>query len=357
MKKYNALSLFSGAGGDTLGLENAGFNVTHFVEFDNDAIKTHKKNFPNSKHLLSLKGSKSIVDIEDSVFESLRGKIDIIFAGFPCQGFSHAGKKDEKDSRNKLFYEFVRATKLIQPRWIIGENVKGLLDKRTEWETNFATLINNEFEEIGYSMIDPKLIVMSDYGIPQLRKRVFFVGNNKSIKFDFPKKKNNSPNLKKIIEPSLENSIRIKLKDYPYLNKAKNNNELNWVDVSPDEKITGSPHPWLIHKINDKEISWDVRKSPTHIQILNLFNPSKTIHSGYVFQPRLFVLMKKNNIFYIRGMNINELKKIQSFPGKFDFSCVSYQKAIKQIGNAVPPKIVEEICKEIIKQDDFFKEL
>ena len=116
MKKYKALSLFSGAGGDTLGLEKAGFEVTHFVEFDNDAIKTHKKNFKKSKHLLSSKGSKSIVDIEDYIFESLKGKIDIIFAGFPCQGFSHAGKKIEGDERNKLFYEFVRAVRIIKPR-------------------------------------------------------------------------------------------------------------------------------------------------------------------------------------------------------------------------------------------------
>ncbi|NQX83524.1 MAG: DNA (cytosine-5-)-methyltransferase [Mycoplasmataceae bacterium] len=354
MKKYKALSLFSGAGGDTLGMNKAGIKVTHFVEFDSSAIKTHFKNFKNSKQILSLNNSTSIIDIEDSVFEKLKGKIDIIFAGFPCQGFSSAGKKIQNDDRNKLFYEFVRVVKIIQPRWIIGENVKGLLEKRKNWTINFADLINKEFENIGYKMHKPELIDVSDYGIPQLRKRVFFVGNNVNIDYVFPKTQAKKRGIRNIIIPSLQNAIKININNYPYLSEANKNNELNWIEIPNNEIISGSPHPWLKEKIKDREISWDVRKSPTHVQLLNLDKPSKTIHGGYVFQPRLFVLAKKNKNFYIRELNVYELKQLQSFPKNFDFNEVSKTQAIKQIGNAVPCEIVKKIINEIKKQDIFF---
>lgn len=351
MKKLKALSLFSGAGGDTLGLEKAGIEVTHFVEFDNSAIKTHLENFKKCEQLLSKDGSKSIVDIEDGVFESLKGEIDIIFAGFPCQGFSHAGKKFEDDERNQLFREFVRAVDIIKPRWIIGENVKGLLDRKEGWKTNFAELINESFEKINYRMIKPKLINTADFGVPQLRSRVFFVGNNQGIDFSFPKEESVRPGLRKIIEPSLEGALKINLNEYPYLKEAKENGELNWVDVPTDMKPFGKAHKWLIKSMNEKLVSWDVRKSPHHVQILNLDKPSKTIHSGYARMPRLFVLMKQKNTFYIRGMTIKELQQIQSFPKKFDYTKVSEGQAIKQIGNAVPGEVVRRIVKEIIKQD------
>lgn len=127
---HNALSLFSGAGGDTVGLTKAGWKVTHFSEFNNPAIETHKAAFATSELLLSPSGSNDIKKIPDEIFASLKGKIELIFAGFPCQGFSHAGKKRVDDPRNELVHEFVRVTKLIQPTWIIGENVKGLLSRK-----------------------------------------------------------------------------------------------------------------------------------------------------------------------------------------------------------------------------------
>ncbi len=357
MKKIKALSLFSGAGGDTLGMEAAGIEVTHFVEFDKSAIETHLENFKNCKQLLSTNGSTSITDIEDEVFLKLKGKIDIIFAGFPCQGFSHAGKKFEDDERNQLFREFVRAVKLIEPKWIIGENVKGILDKRSGWKTDFAGLINNSFENIGYKMMDPKLVNTADYGVPQLRSRVFFVGNNNDIDFVFPKESNKKPSIRRIIEPTLEGAIEIKINNFGYLKEAMRNNELNWVEVSADAKIEGKPHNWLVRSLTAEGelISWDVRKSPHHVQILNLDKPSKTIHSGYARMPRLFVLMKKKNKFYIRGMTIKELQQIQSFPKSFKYDKTSRNQAIKQIGNAVPSEVVKRIVLSIIEQDKRLK--
>jgi DNA (cytosine-5)-methyltransferase 1 len=113
--KYKAISLFAGAGGDTQGLEDAGIEVVSFVEFDKKAKETHLINFPNSK-LIGEEFKSDITKIPDSDFLKYKGKIDIIFAGFPCQGFSHAGKKDPNDKRNQLFHQFARVVKLIEPR-------------------------------------------------------------------------------------------------------------------------------------------------------------------------------------------------------------------------------------------------
>ena len=119
----NAISLFSGMGGDTLGIHNAGLNVLAFNEFDKAATDSHKVNFPNSTLIsdISQKKTKDQTNIQlisDSIFLEYKDKVDLIFAGHPCQGFSQGGKKLPDDPRNTLFREFVRTAKLIKPKSI-----------------------------------------------------------------------------------------------------------------------------------------------------------------------------------------------------------------------------------------------
>ena len=170
---WKAISLFSGAGGDTLGMEQAGIKVVGFVEFDKWATETHLRNFKKSI-LIGKKYHGYITKIPDNEFKKFENKIDIIFAGFPCQAFSHAGKKDPKDKRVNLFKEFVRIVKIVKPKWIIGENVEGILERKDiEGNKNMSKIINKSFKDIGYTMIKPKLISAENYKTPQLRKRVF----------------------------------------------------------------------------------------------------------------------------------------------------------------------------------------
>ena len=181
-KILQGISLFSGAGGDTLGMKQAKIKVIAFSEFDKKAILTHKLNFPKSV-LLGEQYGGDITKIPDHEFKKYKGKIDLIFAGFPCQGFSHAGKKLILDKRNMLFEEFVRVVKIVKPKYIIGENVKGLLE-RGKGIINFADQINKSFEQLNYKMNKPLLISLNEYGVPQNRKRVFFTGclqNKKNI--------------------------------------------------------------------------------------------------------------------------------------------------------------------------------
>jgi site-specific DNA-cytosine methylase len=135
-----ALSLFSGMGGDSLGIVNSGWELIAYSEKDKIFRQTHDLNFD-----CNLLGNGDITKTLDSDFEKYRGIVNLIFAGFPCQGFSNAGKKQADDPRNTLFKEFIRATRLIRPDYIIGENVMGLQTKYTITDDSiidFNNLVN-----------------------------------------------------------------------------------------------------------------------------------------------------------------------------------------------------------------------
>jgi len=127
--KMKAISLFSGMGGDTLGFEQANVDVVAYSELRPTFRKTHEANFPNSK-VIGENVNSDITKITDEEFKTYENQIQLLFAGFPCQSFSSGGLRKVNDPRNTLFTEFVRATRIIKPDVIIGENVKGLLTKK-----------------------------------------------------------------------------------------------------------------------------------------------------------------------------------------------------------------------------------
>jgi DNA (cytosine-5)-methyltransferase 1 len=347
-KKLTAMSLFSGAGGDTVGLEDAGFKVIAYSEIWNKARETHDLNFPDSEWLGSKVGG-DITQISDEEFKKYQGKIDLIFAGFPCQGFSHAGKKDSDDPRNKLFWEFVRATEIIKPKWIIGENVAGLLNRKTDdGQGMIGDIICEAFEGIGYTMAEAQVLNAEDFGVPQKRRRVFFVGSRDGIKFDFPEPthlKDNFVGIKNVLEQNLEKAIEIDPDKIPHFNHD------NVLDI--DSKIDlclKTPHPFLKLRASEDRISFGKRITPNHIELSDLEAPTKTIHCGYAFQPRLFVPIRYKDKYYSREFTTSELAQIQSFPKNYKFSGHK-NDIIKQIGNAVPPVLSKVIAQEIIKID------
>ena len=346
-KQFTAISLFSGAGGDTVGLEQAGFKVIAYSEIWNKARETHELNFPDS-HLLGKDVKGDITKTQDSEFEKYKGKVDLIFAGFPCQGFSHAGKKDANDPRNKLFWEFVRATNIIKPKWIIGENVAGLLNRKTDDnEGMIGDIIIKAFEDIGYKMAQPQVLSAENFGVPQKRKRVFFVGNNQEQDFKYPEPthdKNSYVGIETILENSIQNSIEIDPENVPHFNEENILKITDKLDIEVNDKA----HPFLKLRASEDRISFGKRISPNHIELSDLKAPTKTIHCGYAFQPRLFVPIKYNDKYYAREFTTNELAQIQGFPKDYKF-VGSKGDIIKQIGNAVPPKFSKVIAEAILK--------
>jgi len=178
-------------GGDSLGIQEAGFEIIAFNELDEAAVKSHLNNFPHSILIQDptqkKKDRNNIQIIPDETFLPYKDKIDLVFAGHPCQGFSNGGKKLPDDPRNTLFREFARVCRLVKPKYIIGENVDGLLNRKTATGEKYMEVIVKEFKDIGYNVVY-QVCHTVQYGIPQRRKRLVYVGLRHDLKqtYTFP---------------------------------------------------------------------------------------------------------------------------------------------------------------------------
>jgi len=240
-----AISLFSGMGGDSLGIQNAGVELVAYSEWEKEMKETHELNFPNTK----LIGCGDITKTKDSEFLEYKGIVDLIFAGFPCQGFSHAGKKLPDDPRNTLFREFLRSTDLIRPKYIIGENVKGLLTRKNEDGELYINRIEAEFNNIGYNIhYEVYMCSKLDIGVPQNRERLIIVGIRSDLEqeFNFPhERKKIYGNLKDIIQFSMEGAIKIETDDLDFDFNVVIPNECILTDMNNNE-TENNPHPNLV---------------------------------------------------------------------------------------------------------------
>lgn len=327
-----AISLFSGAGGDTLGMEAAGLKVVAFSENNAKCVATHIANWPKSKWLGSgVKGD--ISKIPDAEFEPYRDKVSVVFAGFPCQGFSNAGKKDVNDPRNRMFYEFLRVVRIVRPKWIFGENVAGLLSRGTDdGQGKVIDVIAREFAEIGYP-VSYAVYNMASVGVPQTRKRLAIVGNRLGIPFTMPTFAEPYVGIRSFIEQTLEGAMETSL---PIPGGCA-------VSVPDYLEPSGTPHPYLVRKHNEDLISFGKRDSAYHSEVLDLDHPCKTFICAYTFQPRLYIgLVKPNGKRYIRCLTVREAAQVQGFPANHAFAG-SHDDAMKQIGNAVPARFVTQM--------------
>lgn len=174
-KKYKIASLFSGCGGLDLGFIQAGFEVIWANDFFKEAVDTYKYNIGD--HIV-------YGDITKIPSDEVPDGFDILLGGFPCQGFSVANtKRSMDDERNFLYKELLRLIKDKQPKFFVGENVKGLLSMQ---QGKVINMIVEDFRSLGYE-VEYRLLKASDYGVPQHRERVFIIGNRLGIKNPFPK--------------------------------------------------------------------------------------------------------------------------------------------------------------------------
>lgn len=163
-----AVELFCGAGGMGLGLHGAGFETVYANDFDPNSCKSYQANFPNT-HVYC--GDVHDIDFTDILPLTDNG-VDLVAGGPPCQGFSTVGSKNEKDPRNSLFYEYLRAVRQLNPSYVLFENVSGF--KRLYDGRAFETLAD-ELSQLGYDFVSAVLNA-SDYGLPQHRLRTILIG-------------------------------------------------------------------------------------------------------------------------------------------------------------------------------------
>ncbi len=266
-----------------------------------------------------------------------------------CQGVSHAGKKKATDPRNQMFRQFVRATKLVEPRFIIGENVTGLLTMKSgvaETDPLLFDVIREEFKKIGYELTHCQ-IEATEMGVPQKRKRILIVGWKTGANFDPTSfwatvhswgAGRPMPRMRSFVGASLVDAHPLATPPEGFANYA--------LEVGPEAVVSGTPHSFVVLKAGEKLLSCSKRASPIHSEIVDLDRPSKTIICTYDHQPRLLVGLKRGAEAWARTLFPDELKQIQGFPADFLLRGNKKEQVV-QVGNAVPPALVEGVARAL----------
>ena len=352
-RKYNCIDLFSGAGGLSRGFYDAGFNVVLGVDFDDAALETFGKNHGTAKPMkLDLFNHDNIQCIIDEL-SSQNITLDVLVGGPPCQGFSLAGKREEGDKRNTLYEAMVKTAEKLKPRFIVLENVPGML---TLYNGMGKEKIFKDFQNLGYTM-NVKVLYAPDYGVPQIRKRAFFVGIlNSEEPFVYPSPTFTEDEYVTCEEaigdlPSLEGETDFSIttiRDYPveplteYQKMMRKNSKrvYNHAPTKHTEKTI--EHLKLVPdggKYTD--LPPELSKKFKYHESLHRYSskkPSLTIDTGH----RTHFHYKYNRIPTVR-----ENARLQSFPDDFIF-VGNKQEQYKQVGNAVPPLLGKAIAMQII---------
>lgn len=333
------IDLFSGIGGLSLGFEQAGFEVVSAIDVWEDAIKTY-----NHNRTAKVGRVMSVEDFNNNVLPTLlkETKVCGVIGGPPCQGFSTVGRREIDDPRNKLYLDFFRTVQLAQPDFFVIENVKGML---TLNKGAFVKDLLYRFGEdgLGYN-ISYQLLNAADYGIPQNRYRVFYVGV-KNGNFVFPKPSSEKLTAKDGISDLEGNDCNHYNSDpqneYQRILRAGQATPINHDFTNHSEQTIS-----IISQIPDggniKSLPrefWEIRKYNKAFERMGTFKPSNTIDTGH----RNYFHYTENRIPTLR-----ECARIQSFPDWFEVLGTRGSQ-YKQVGNAVPPMLAQVIATELIK--------
>lgn len=321
------VSFFAGAGGLDLGFEKAGFKVIWANEYDRQIWETYERNHPHT-----VLDKRSIADIPSDEVPDCDG----IIGGPPCQSWSEAGaKRGIADKRGQLFFEFIRILADKQPKFFLAENVSGMLVP-----AHRAALANIKqmFTEIGYELAF-ELLNVADYGVPQDRKRVFFVGYRKDlgIKFQFPE----PTTLKEKV--TLKNAIS-DLKDSVIPAKEGNFSHGAECKIPNHEYMTGGFSSLFMSRNRVRswdEVSFTIQAGGRHAPI----HPNAPKMEFIEQNVRKFAEGKEG---LYRRLSVRECARIQTFPDDFVFHYKSVAAGYKMIGNAVPVKMAEILGKNIL---------
>lgn len=350
MKKLTCVDLFSGAGGLSRGFMDAGYDVVLGVDFDDAALRTFKENHGTAEAMkLDLFNHENIAVIE-KFLNDRNVSLDVLVGGPPCQGFSIAGPRDMNDKRNSLYLAMVKLAQLLKPKAVVLENVPGMI------QTNDgigAKRIIEDFSILGYKM-NAKILYAPEYGIPQIRKRVFFVGLlDENMSFEFPtafctpdkyvtceEAIGDLPALEGIYGEEIQEYEVAPFSEYQKLMRKNSKHIYNHIGSIHEQKTVE-----LLRMIpegkNYKALPPELSARFKYHEALTRYHskkPSLTINTGH----RSHFHYKWNRIPTVR-----ESARLQSFPDDFIFYG-SKAEQYRQVGNAVPPMLGFVVAKQLI---------
>jgi DNA (cytosine-5)-methyltransferase 1 len=349
-KTLNFIDLFSGCGGISLGLEEAGLNCLLGLDFLEPAIETFKLNHKNSIGICADIQKTKTSEIKKLIKNQ---RVDLICGGPPCQGFSTVGLGQADDKRNHLFLDFVRFVRDFNPSYIMIENVTGLLAKKNE---DTLKSIYKEFQKLGYHL-DIRVLTASHFGVPEVRRRVIILGNNIGCQNFYPEKEfanygERVKGLKSVrnVDWAFNNLISYRGKALNHdINSAQIKKEIDkkrikyipegkYIRYERDEKEFLPKNLWFDH---DWALIGEGRFREAKYQRLDRKKPSPTI-------------LTSRSIYYHptedRYLTLREAAALQSFPAQFEF-CGSLASQWTQVGNAVPPIMAMKIGEALLKTE------
>lgn len=363
MARPIGIDLFSGAGGMSLGFEQAGFDVVAAVEIDPVHAAVHKFNFPDCAVI-----PRSVTDVSGEDIRAEAGigdrTVDVVFGGAPCQGFSLMGQRALDDPRNALVKDFVRLVRELDSNYFVFENVKGLTVGK---HRKFLFELIEEFEEIGYSVQrDWRVLNAADYGVPQDRQRLILMGAKKGRSLpDYPKAIAKRPTCQDALAdlPNAEEFERLRNSDS--IKKAAFGKPSVYAEplrgLGNDAWAYGHPRNW-----DPKKLTSSARTEHTEISrrrfreteqgrvepISRLFKlpadgVSNTLRAGTDSARGAFTSPRPIHYAFDRCVTVREMARLHGFPDWFRFNVTKWHGA-RQIGNSVPPPLARAVASVVI---------
>lgn len=370
-ERPKAVALFAGAGGMSQGFLDAGFEVLLATDLDRHACETYTANHPSIPFLIA--DAKNHEELSSEIILRRIGlekaQLDVVYGGPPCRGFSNGNRKNGglDNEHNRLVVEYARLVAGLEPRWFVLENVIGLY---------YMKKVRDEFENLlnGRYKISAQILNAADFGLPQIRHRVIFVGSQEGKEFKFPtgdfaQRKNSRRKKERYV------TVWEAISDLPRLKKTTGQDEIPYPsppktryqlqmrancdkifnhtitrsrpDVLERYSLIGQGENWS-NLPDDMIRSWrrtpiEKVKSYSHSNLYLRLNPNKPSVTVGNFRKSMYIHPRED-----RGLSLREAARLQSFPDWYKFKGgISHDQ--QHIGNATPPLLARAIAQQLLQ--------
>ena len=361
-KRPTVLDLFCGAGGMSLGFEQAGFDVVAGIEIDPVHAAVHRYNFPDCKmyrdDISTLTGKKILEDL---------GFIDVVIGGPPCQGFSLIGKRDMADERNKLIMEFMRMVSEVRPNYFVMENVAGLMIGKAK---SFLEEAISFIEVKGYSVIKPvRVLNASDYGVPQNRKRLFLFGYKNGLNAPaYPKQEIYKVTVAEAISDLPDIDLYDELLEddtIDFIVNPKSQYAIFLHDPEKNLEDFSIPREWDKDKITNEARTVHTEKSRERFHNtkhgeaekisrflkLDPHGQCNTLRAGTDRSRGAYTSPRPINPYFDRCISVREALRLHSYPDWFRMHKTKWH-GFREVGNSVPPLLAKSIASQVLQAMD-----
>ncbi len=362
MARPIGIDLFAGAGGLSLGFEQAGFDIVAAVDIDPVHCAAHKFNFPNCATVC-----ESVVETTGEKLRRLAGigkrDIDVVVGGAPCQGFSLIGKRALDDARNQLVHHYVRVVLELQPKYFVFENVKGLTVGK---HRRFLQEIIEAFQEAGYDVEAAyRVLNAADYGVPQDRRRLFLMGARKGLSLpSYPEPVGRATVGQAIGDiPDAEFYPELWERDWTKAKFGKPSTYAAYLRGKKDDPsdfgykrrfdaslLTGS----LLTEHTELSRSRFAATAPGDVEPVSRFKRlaldglCNTLRAGTASDRGAFTSPRPIHPTASRVITVREAARLHSYPDWFRFHVTKWH-GFRQIGNSVPPMLARAVGAQIMK--------